>query len=46
MAVSAVELLRQRGYRARRLVESVPSWRALGYPIDHDPPSAASTSNP
>ena len=46
MAVSAVELLRQRGYRARRLVESVPSWRALGYPVDHDPPSAGSTSNP
>jgi rhodanese-related sulfurtransferase/DNA-binding transcriptional ArsR family regulator len=36
MAVTAVELLRQRGYRARRLNESIPAWRARGYPIDHD----------
>jgi len=35
-AVTAVELLRQRGYRARRLIESIPGWRARGYPIDHD----------
>jgi rhodanese-related sulfurtransferase/DNA-binding transcriptional ArsR family regulator len=36
-AISAVELLRRRGYRARRLVESIPAWRARGYPVDHDP---------
>jgi rhodanese-related sulfurtransferase len=33
MAVTAVEILRKRGYRARRLVESVPAWRALGRPV-------------
>jgi rhodanese-related sulfurtransferase/DNA-binding MarR family transcriptional regulator len=33
MAVTAVELLRRRGYRARRFVESVPGWRARGYPV-------------
>jgi rhodanese-related sulfurtransferase/DNA-binding transcriptional ArsR family regulator len=37
MAVTAVELLRQRGYRARRLIESIPAWRARGYAVDHDP---------
>jgi rhodanese-related sulfurtransferase/DNA-binding transcriptional ArsR family regulator len=36
MAVTAVELLRQHGYRARRLIESIPSWRARGYAVDHD----------
>lgn len=34
MAVTAVELLRKRGYRARRLVESIPAWRAQGYDVD------------
>jgi rhodanese-related sulfurtransferase len=33
MAMTAVELLRRRGYRARRLIESVPGWRARGYPV-------------
>jgi rhodanese-related sulfurtransferase/DNA-binding transcriptional ArsR family regulator len=37
MAVTAVELLRRRGYRARRLVESIPAWRARGYPVDNHP---------
>ncbi len=37
MAVTAVELLRRRGYRARRLIESITSWRARGYAVDHDP---------
>jgi len=37
LAVTAVELLRQRGYRARRLIESIPGWRGRGYPVDHDP---------
>jgi len=36
LAVEAVELLRRRGYRARRLVESVPAWRARGYSVAHD----------
>ncbi len=39
LAVTAIELLRQRGYRARRLAESIPAWRARGYPVDHDPAS-------
>jgi rhodanese-related sulfurtransferase/DNA-binding MarR family transcriptional regulator len=37
MAVTAVELLRRRGYRARRLIESIPAWRARGYAVDSDP---------
>ena len=32
-AVEALELLRKRGYRARRLVEGMPAWRARGYPV-------------
>jgi rhodanese-related sulfurtransferase/DNA-binding MarR family transcriptional regulator len=39
-AVTAVELLRRRGYRARRLIESIPAWRARGYPVAHDPASS------
>ena len=35
MAVTAVELLRERGYRARRLIESSPSWRSRGYAVVH-----------
>lgn len=34
MAVTAIELLRRRGYRARRLIDGVPAWRARGYPVD------------
>jgi rhodanese-related sulfurtransferase/DNA-binding transcriptional ArsR family regulator len=33
MAMTAVELLRRRGYRARRSIESVPEWRSRGYPV-------------
>ena len=33
MAVDAVELLRRKGYRARRLTEGVPGWRERGYPV-------------
>jgi rhodanese-related sulfurtransferase/DNA-binding transcriptional ArsR family regulator len=33
MASTAVALLRRRGYRARRFVESVPAWRARGYRV-------------
>ncbi|MGE0554176.1 MAG: ArsR/SmtB family transcription factor [Gemmatimonadales bacterium] len=32
-AVEAIELLRKRGFRARRLVEGIPDWRARGYPV-------------
>jgi rhodanese-related sulfurtransferase len=37
LAVTAVELLRERGYRARRLTESVPAWRGRGYPVARNP---------
>ncbi len=33
LAVKAVELLRQEGFRAIRLEEGVPDWRALGYDV-------------
>lgn len=33
MAVRAVELLRSRGVRARRMEEGVPDWRARGFPV-------------
>jgi rhodanese-related sulfurtransferase/DNA-binding transcriptional ArsR family regulator len=46
LAVTAVELLRQRGYRARRLIESIPAWRARGYPIDRDPPGRERAGTP
>jgi ArsR family transcriptional regulator len=32
-AVEAVELLRRRGFRARRLAESISDWRARGYAV-------------
>src|SRR5918912_500992 len=30
----AVSLLRSRGYRARRLTEGLPDWRAKGLPVE------------
>ncbi len=33
LAVKAVEILRQEGFRALRLEEGVPDWRALGYEV-------------
>jgi rhodanese-related sulfurtransferase/DNA-binding transcriptional ArsR family regulator len=36
----AVTLLVERGYRARRLTEGLPEWRAAGYPVE--PVAAAS----
>ena len=33
MAVTAVEMLRQRGYRARRFIEGIPAWRDHGFPV-------------
>jgi rhodanese-related sulfurtransferase/DNA-binding transcriptional ArsR family regulator len=38
MAYSAVERLRSKGRRARRLVEGFPEWRAAGLPVDSAPP--------
>lgn len=34
MADEAVNLLRRRGFRVRRLSEGFPEWRAAGYPIE------------
>ena len=39
-AVEAVKYLRARGYRASRMEEGVPEWRARGLPV-HMPPRAA-----
>jgi rhodanese-related sulfurtransferase len=39
-ADEAVRLLMERGYRARRLTEGLPEWRAAGYPVE--PVSVAS----
>lgn len=36
-AADAVEALRRRGYRARRLREGFPDWRAAGYPVAVEP---------
>ena len=33
-ADEAVSLLIERGYRARRLTEGLPEWRAAGYPVE------------
>ena len=32
-AVEAIELLRTRGFKARRMVEGVPAWRARGFAV-------------
>lgn len=37
LAVEAVELLRRRGFRARRLADGVPDWRARGLPVEGGP---------
>jgi len=34
LSVHAVELLRSRGFRARRLADGFPEWRGAGLPID------------
>lgn len=34
LAVKAVELLRERGFKASRLSEGVPDWRAMGLPVE------------
>ena len=40
-AVEAVELLRRRGYTARRMTDSVAAWRARGYPLTTPAPVTA-----
>lgn len=39
-SADAVEALRRRGYRARRLREGFPDWRAAGYPVTAEPEMA------
>lgn len=34
MALEAVEVLRNNGYKAERLEEGVPDWRARGFPVE------------
>lgn len=41
LSVRAVELLRARGFRARRLADGFPEWRGAGLPIDSGPPRGA-----
>lgn len=41
MAYHAVERLRARGRRARRLVEGLPEWRAAGLPVESEPEGKA-----
>jgi rhodanese-related sulfurtransferase len=36
-SVDATESLRRRGYRARRLRDGFPDWRAAGYPVAAEP---------
>lgn len=40
-AFRAVEILRLRGLRARRLMEGFPEWRAAGMPVETSAPEAA-----
>lgn len=35
-ADEAVKLLRQKGYKAKRMDEGFPDWAALGLPVDHE----------
>jgi rhodanese-related sulfurtransferase len=42
-ADEAVQLLGQHGFRARRLTEGYPEWRAAGYPVDVDVDDRAGT---
>lgn len=43
-SIEAVELLRRRGYRARRLEEGLPGWRAAGKRVARDARAAQSTA--
>jgi rhodanese-related sulfurtransferase len=37
LSFEAVALLRQRGYRARRLEDGFPEWKNAGLPVGHGP---------
>ena len=37
LSFEAVALLRQRGYRVRRLEDGFPEWKMAGLPIGHNP---------
>jgi rhodanese-related sulfurtransferase/DNA-binding transcriptional ArsR family regulator len=39
-AVDAVKLLRARGFKAARMEEGIPEWRARGLPVEVHPPEA------
>ena len=41
LSVRAVELLRARGFRARRLADGFPEWRGAGLPIESGPARGA-----
>jgi len=41
LSVHAVELLRSRGFRARRLADGFPEWRGAGLPVDLGPARGA-----
>jgi ArsR family transcriptional regulator len=36
MAFEAVEKLRKKGWRARRMENGLPEWRAAGLPVDRE----------
>ncbi len=40
LAIEAVTLLRARGYRAARVEEGIPEWRARGLPVEVSPQAA------
>ena len=40
LAIEAVTLLRARGYRAARMEEGIPEWRARGLPVEVSPQAA------
>ncbi|MFW5876622.1 MAG: ArsR/SmtB family transcription factor [Myxococcota bacterium] len=41
MSVEAVAMLRARGFRAVRMEEGVPDWRARGLPVDQQPEASS-----
>lgn len=42
LSLEAVRLLRQHGFRARRLEDGFPEWRSMGHPVDQAPPEPES----
>jgi rhodanese-related sulfurtransferase len=41
LSYEAVALLRERGFRVRRLVDGLPEWRSAGLPVEVGGPSTA-----